>query len=81
MMEGFTRSEIKTSGATIVTVHGGKGPPLLLMHGWPSSVWEFHRLIPLLRQSARVVVPSLPGTDSPAGGAPRSRRWRTRCTA
>jgi pimeloyl-ACP methyl ester carboxylesterase len=39
----------------------GEGPPLLLMHGWPSSVWEFHRLIPLLRESARVVVPSLPG--------------------
>ena len=31
------------------------------MHGWPSSVWEFHRLIPLLRSSARVIVPSLPG--------------------
>ncbi len=39
----------------------GDGPPLLLMHGWPSSVWEFNRLIPLLRESARVVVPSLPG--------------------
>ena len=36
MFEGFTRSEIKTSGARIVTVHGGKGPPLLLMHGNPS---------------------------------------------
>ena len=33
--EGFTRTEIKTSGARIVTVHGGKGPPLLLMHGNP----------------------------------------------
>ena len=21
----------------------GDGPPLLLLHGWPSSVWEFHR--------------------------------------
>jgi microsomal epoxide hydrolase len=39
----------------------GDGPPLLLLHGWPSSVWEFHRLIPLLRESMRVVVPSLPG--------------------
>src|SRR5688500_4873149 len=39
----------------------GDGPPLLLIHGWPSSVWEFHRLIPIVRSFARVVVPSLPG--------------------
>jgi pimeloyl-ACP methyl ester carboxylesterase len=39
----------------------GDGPPLVLLHGWPSSVWEFTRLIPLLREHARVIVPSLPG--------------------
>ena len=39
----------------------GDGPALLLLHGWPSSVWEFHRIIPLLRADMRVVVPSLPG--------------------
>jgi pimeloyl-ACP methyl ester carboxylesterase len=39
----------------------GDGPPVLVLHGWPSSVWEFHRLIPLLRSDARLVVPSLPG--------------------
>jgi pimeloyl-ACP methyl ester carboxylesterase len=39
----------------------GDGPPLLLLHGWPSSVWEFVRLLPLLREHARVIVPSLPG--------------------
>ncbi len=52
----------------------GVGPaplPLLLLHGWPGSVWEFHKLIPLLTDPARfggdakdaftVVAPSLPG--------------------
>jgi hypothetical protein len=29
MIEGFTRTEIQTSGARIVTVRGGKGPPVL----------------------------------------------------
>src|SRR5688572_20491836 len=24
--------------------------PLLLLHGWPGSVWEFNRLIPLLAE-------------------------------
>jgi microsomal epoxide hydrolase len=52
----------------------GTGPdplPLLLVHGWPGSVWEFHELIPRLTDPARfggdpadaftVVAPSLPG--------------------
>ena len=39
----------------------GDGPPLLLLHGWPSTVWEFHRVIPALREHFRLVVPSLPG--------------------
>ena len=40
---------------------GDAGPPVLFLHGWPSSVWEFHELIPRLREQMRVVVPSLPG--------------------
>jgi len=52
----------------------GRGPapcPLLLMHGWPGSVFEFLDMIPLLTDPARfggdpadaftVVAPSLPG--------------------
>ena len=52
----------------------GVGPapmPLLLLHGWPGSVWEFHKLLPRLTDPARfggdardaftVVAPSLPG--------------------
>ena len=35
MLDGFKRTEIKTKGARIVTVTGGSGPPLLLMHGNP----------------------------------------------
>jgi pimeloyl-ACP methyl ester carboxylesterase len=53
---------------------GGKGPnpyPLLLMHGWPGSVFEFLDIIPRLTDPARfggdpkdaftVIAPSLPG--------------------
>lgn len=40
--------------------------PLLLLHGWPGSVWEFYKLIPLLTdpeqgQAFEVICPSLPG--------------------
>ena len=52
----------------------GQGPdplPLVLAHGWPGSVFEFHKVIPRLTDPARfggdpadaftVVAPSLPG--------------------
>ncbi|HEX5092204.1 MAG TPA: alpha/beta fold hydrolase [Burkholderiales bacterium] len=35
--------------------------PLLLSHGWPGSVLEFHKLLPLLAPHFHVVAPSLPG--------------------
>lgn len=37
--------------------------PLLLLHGWPGSYFEFYKLIPLLKASGRfhIVAPSLPG--------------------
>ncbi len=52
----------------------GKGPkplPLLLSHGWPGSILEFHKIIPMFTDPSRfggdpadsftVVAPSLPG--------------------
>jgi microsomal epoxide hydrolase len=35
--------------------------PLLLSHGWPGSVFEFHKIIPLLTEHFTVIAPSLPG--------------------
>jgi pimeloyl-ACP methyl ester carboxylesterase len=56
---------------TLHFIHAvGRGPaplPLLLTHGWPSSVADFQRLIPLLTHppdpadAFTVVAPSLPG--------------------
>jgi microsomal epoxide hydrolase len=64
---------------------GPKPMPLLLLHGWPGSVWEFHKLIPLLTDPARfggderdaftVIAPSLPGYGfSFVPGQPRMGR-------
>jgi len=51
--------------------HGSHPMPLLISHGWPGSVLEFHKLIPMLTDPERfgadpadsftVVAPSLPG--------------------
>ncbi len=40
---------------------GGSGPPLILSHGWPGSVFEFLDLMDRLAGDFTIVVPSLPG--------------------
>ncbi len=69
--EGFTKTEIKTSGARIVTMHGGKGPPLLLLHGNPFSHLSWQKFAPRLAQDFTVVATDLRGygdSEKPPGG-------------
>ena len=82
----FRQFTVPLAGIDLHFIHEpGRGPaplPLLLSHGWPGSVFEFRRLIPLLTDPARfggdpadaftVVAPSLPGfTLSFKPGQPR----------
>lgn len=70
----------------------GKGPnpmPLLLVHGWPGSIFEFHHLIGALTDPAShggdpadsfdVVIPGLPGYGF--GGQTKERGWGPTRTA
>jgi pimeloyl-ACP methyl ester carboxylesterase len=45
-----------------------KAIPMIMIHGWPGSVWEFHKIIPQLTKSSseeeqtfHMVCPSIPG--------------------
>jgi microsomal epoxide hydrolase len=71
----FRQFKVPLAGIELHFIHEeGKGPnptPLLLSHGWPGSVFEFYKLIPMLTDPARfgadpkdaftVITPSLPG--------------------
>jgi pimeloyl-ACP methyl ester carboxylesterase len=75
MLNRFCQFTLPLAGIDVHFIHEeGKGPnpmPLLLSHGWPGSVAEFHKIIPMLTDPARfgadpadaftVVAPSLPG--------------------
>ncbi len=75
MLNGFRQFTVPLAGVDLHFIHEeGKGPepmPLLLSHGWPGSVLEFHKVLPMLTDPARfggdpadafsVVAPSLPG--------------------
>lgn len=58
---GFARQKIQTSGATINTVRGGNGPPLLLIHGYPQTHVEWHKIASRLAQKFTVVMTDLRG--------------------
>jgi len=75
MLENFTKTITKTSGADIVTVTGGKGPPLLLMHGNPFNHLSWHKIAPRLAEDFTVVLTDLRGygdSSKPAGGGDHS---------
>jgi haloacetate dehalogenase len=75
MFENFTKTTIKTSGAEIVTVKGGEGPPLLLMHGNPFNHLSWHKIAPRLAKEFTVVCTDLRGygdSSKPAGGGDHS---------
>ena len=74
-LNAFKQYKVKLAGIDVHFIREeGKGPkpmPLLISHGWPGSVHEFHKIIPMLTDPARfggdpadaftVIAPSLPG--------------------
>jgi haloacetate dehalogenase len=73
VFEGFERRRVETEGVAINLVHGGEGPPVLLLHGYPQSHVEWHKLAPILARRFTVVAPDLRGygdSDKPMPAAP-----------
>ena len=65
MFEGFATTRVDTGsdngGATINVVHGGSGPPVLLLHGFPQTHAMWHQVAPELAREHTVVAPDLRG--------------------
>lgn len=67
----FKHVTTKTSGATINSVVGGSGPPLLLLHGYPQTHIEWRDVAPELAKKYTVVASDLRGygdSSKPADG-------------
>lgn len=61
MFPGFKASKVQTTGATINVVSGGKGSPVLLLHGYPQTHVLWHKIAPRLAEEFSVVVADLRG--------------------
>lgn len=71
MFPGFTSARLEVPGATINLRWGGKGPPLLLLHGYPETHVMWHKIAPALAERFTVVCPDLRGygdSSKPADG-------------
>lgn len=70
-LKGFAQQLVPANGIRINAVTGGEGPPILLLHGFPETWWEWHRVMPLLAGHFSVVAIDLRGagfSDCPLGG-------------
>lgn len=59
--DNFRQVRIAAEGAKIHLVHGGGGPPLLLLHGYPQTHAMWHAVAPRLAERFHVICPDLRG--------------------
>ena len=61
MFEGFIEETRDADGQALRLRRGGKGPPLLLLHGNPQTHAMWHKVAPVLARDFSVVCPDLRG--------------------
>jgi len=86
-LNAFPQFKTRIDGLNVHFIHVRSphvdAQPLILVHGWPGSVYEFYKMIPMLTEPEKyggraedafhVVCPSLPGFGF--GEAPKQRGW------
>ncbi|MFG2062813.1 alpha/beta fold hydrolase [Micromonospora sp. NPDC048871] len=71
MLPGFSSRYATVNGVRLHYVIGGRGKPLFLLHGWPQTWWEYHKVMPALATRYRVIAVDLRGAGNsakPQGG-------------
>jgi haloacetate dehalogenase len=61
MLENFQIERLPVNGITINLRHGGSGPPLLLLHGFPQTHVIWHKVADALAKHFTLVMPDLRG--------------------
>jgi haloacetate dehalogenase len=61
LLDGFENKRISTRGTEINLKVAGKGPALLLLHGYPQTHVIWHKIAPELAKTHTVIVPDLRG--------------------
>lgn len=64
MLPGFESYNTEVNGISLHYVAGGSGQPLILLPGWPETWWAYHKIMPALAGSYRVIALDLRGMGS-----------------
>ena len=57
----FSHHKASVNGIQMHYVIGGQGDPVVLLHGWPQTWYEWHHVMPVLAKNNTVVTPDLRG--------------------
>ncbi len=72
----FRHRFVEVDGVRMHAVEGGRGPVLVLLHGWPETWWGWHAVLPALAERFRVLAVDLPGLGD-SGDQPPSHDKKT----
>lgn len=70
-VDGVSHRTVPLGDLEVHVAEAGSGPPLLLQHGWPQHWYAWRKLVPLLRDRYRLIMPDMRGfgwTDAPRRG-------------
>ena len=57
----FSHHMAEVNGVKLHFVKGGTGEPVVLLHGFPQTWYEWHRIMPALAERYTVIAPDLRG--------------------
>ena len=63
----FEHGTADVDGVRMHYVRGGEGPPLVLLHGWPQTWYEWVEVMPALAEEHTVIAVDLPGLGDSEG--------------
>ena len=69
--DGYTEQKARVGDISINYVRGGRGDPLVLLHGYPQTWYMWRKVLPELARHYTVIAPDLRGagdSDAPAQG-------------
>jgi haloacetate dehalogenase len=83
MFSNFETKTIQTSEVNIKVTIGGRGEPLLLLHGYPQTYFMWHKIADLLAQDFTVIATDLRGygASSKPSGKPDHSNYAKRVMA
>jgi pimeloyl-ACP methyl ester carboxylesterase len=55
----FSHNTFSVNGIKLHYIIGGHGDPVVLLHGWPETWYEFRLVMPALAKNNAVIVPDL----------------------